>query len=60
MGHGNATLAVLPQDGQEVLSADPAARLLLVWGRKATPFFRLRSHGNTAHVAAVQHLFSGY
>jgi hypothetical protein len=60
MGHGNATLAVLPQDGQEVLSADPAARLLLVWGRKATSFFRLRSHGNTAHVAAVQRLFSGY
>jgi hypothetical protein len=60
MGHGNATLTVLPRDGEEVLSTDPAARLLLVWGRKATPFFRLRSRGNTAHVAAVQHLFSGY
>lgn len=60
MGEGTARLAVVPADGSATIHADGAARLLLLWGRKPSPFYRLQAVGNTRDVSQLQLLFSGY
>jgi hypothetical protein len=43
-----------------VIEADAAARLLLLWGRKAEPFHRLRADADDATVARLQTVLAGY
>ena len=57
---GDAELAVGPQEGSSDIDGDPAARLLLLWGRKPTPFGRLHAAGDDATVAQLQSLLAGY
>jgi uncharacterized protein (TIGR03083 family) len=57
---GDAELAVGPQEGSSDIEGDPAARLLLLWGRKPTPFSRLRATGDEAIVSQLQSLLAGY
>jgi hypothetical protein len=60
MGEGAAQLAVVPAEGSATIYADAAARLLLLWGRKAAPFYRLQASGDVQAVGRLQLLFSGY
>src|SRR5581483_3151706 len=53
-------LEITKQRGPAVLECDAAARLLLLWGRKAQPFHRLRADADDATVARLQQLLSGY
>jgi uncharacterized protein (TIGR03083 family) len=46
--------------GPAVIETDAAARLLLLWGRKAQPFHRLRADADDATVARLQALLAGY
>ncbi|WP_026425582.1 maleylpyruvate isomerase N-terminal domain-containing protein [Actinokineospora inagensis] len=47
--------------GQALVEAvDPAARLLFLWGRKPTPFHRLRTTGTGEELSRLQWLLSGY
>jgi hypothetical protein len=55
-----ARLSVAPVEGSPAIEGDPAARLLLLWGRKPTPFYRLRSGKERWVAANVQALLSGY
>ena len=57
---GDASVALGPQVGAADIEGDPAARLLLLWGRKPTPFTRLRGTSDAATVAALQFLLAGY
>lgn len=57
---GGAQLAIGPQEGRGDIEGDPAARLLMLWGRKPTPFTRLRGTGDEARVSALQSLLAGY
>jgi hypothetical protein len=59
-GRGRAALAIEPQQGEATIHTDPAARLLLLWGRRATPFYRLRVASNETDAGQVQLLLSGY
>jgi uncharacterized protein (TIGR03083 family) len=56
----HATLSVGPSTGDAAIETDAAARLLLLWGRKPTPFFRLRTSGGDDSVSHVQFLLLGY
>ena len=58
-GDGTAHVSVVEPEGEATLLADAAARLLLLWGRKAMPFHRLRAAGDEQDVRQVQLLFSG-
>lgn len=60
MGEGTARLAVVPAEGDATIHADAAARLLLLWGRKPTPFYRLQADSSEQDVGQLQALFSGY
>jgi uncharacterized protein (TIGR03083 family) len=57
---GDARLAIGPREGPADIEGDPAARLLLLWGRKPTPFSRLRGTSDEATVSALQSLLAGY
>jgi uncharacterized protein (TIGR03083 family) len=57
---GEAHLATGPRQGPADIEGDPAARLLLLWGRKPTPFSRLRGTSDEATVSALQSLLAGY
>ena len=46
--------------GPAAIECDGAARLLLLWGRKAQPFDRLRVGDDPAAVAGLQRLLAGY
>ena len=46
--------------GPAVVECDAAARLLLLWGRKAQPFDRLRADADDATVARLQAILAGY
>jgi len=46
--------------GPAVIECDPAARLLLLWGRKPQPFHRLRADADDITVERLQQLLSGY
>jgi hypothetical protein len=51
--------AVEPE-GEALVEGDPAARLLLLWGRRPTPFARLVCHGSGEALSRLQWLLSGY
>lgn len=56
---GQGRLAVKAPEGDPTIVGDPAARLLLLWGRKPAPFTRLQAAD--VHAAGlVQALLSGY
>lgn len=57
---GQPSFALVPVEGEALVEGDPAARLLLLWGRRPTPFNRLRAAGPTDEVARLQWLLSGY
>jgi uncharacterized protein (TIGR03083 family) len=59
--NGEAHLAIGPQEGSGDIEGDPAARLLLLWGRKPTPFSRLNATSDDdAIVSQLQSLLAGY
>jgi len=53
-------LSIGHQVGEATIEGDPAARLLLLWGRKPAPFSRLQAVGSGASAARAQSLFAGY
>lgn len=53
-------LGLAPQDGEPTATADPAARLLTLWGRKPMPPGRLRANAPMDEVTRLQWLLSGY
>jgi uncharacterized protein (TIGR03083 family) len=55
-----ARLSVAPPQGPATIEGDPAARLLLLWGRKPAPFHRLRAGHDRAAAYEAQALLSGY
>lgn len=58
---GDARLSLTtPDDSENVVMADPAARLLLVWGRRPLDATRIRSHVSAGQLLRLQTLFSGY
>jgi uncharacterized protein (TIGR03083 family) len=50
---GDARLEIKGQEGPAVIECDAAARLLLLWGRKAEPFHRLRAGADDDAVARL-------
>lgn len=61
-GAGEAQVSVGPPSDVATIDGDPAARLLLLWGRKPTPFFRLRIADDEQERLAsqAQALLAGY
>jgi hypothetical protein len=57
---GQPRLQLVEPEGEALIEGDPAARLLLLWGRRPTPFSRLRCNGTGEELARVQWLLSGY
>jgi hypothetical protein len=57
--NGNADLAIGPQEGSGDIEGDPAARLLLLWGSKPTPFSRLSATSDGPIPAQLQVLLAG-
>ena len=57
---GEGHLSVEPAEGPAAIEGDAAARLLLLWGRKPTPFTRLRVAGEPGLAGRTQALLSGY
>jgi len=53
-------LSLLPQQGLATINGDPAARLLLLWGRKPAPFDRLRVESDRSAASQTQALLAGY
>jgi hypothetical protein len=56
---GRATLSLGPPIGDAAIEGDAAARLLLLWGRKPSPFDRLRQ-AQSGNSDRIQHLLIGY
>jgi uncharacterized protein (TIGR03083 family) len=57
---GSAHLSVAPPQGSPTIHGDPAARLLLLWGRKPAPFYRLRAGHDRLAAYRAQALLAGY
>jgi hypothetical protein len=57
---GQPLLQLVDPGGEALIEGDPGARLLLLWGRRATPFGRLRCNGTGEELARLQWLLSGY
>jgi len=57
---GQPSFSLVEPEGTALIEADPAARLLFVWGRRPSPFSRLRARGPLEDVARLQWLLSGY
>ena len=57
---GEPALLLTEPEGEALLEGDPAARLLLLWGRRPTPFGRLICHGPAEDLSRLQWLLSGY
>jgi len=57
---GVPELRLVEPEGPALIEGDPAARLLLLWGRRAVPFTRLRGNGSPEEISRVQWLLSGY
>jgi hypothetical protein len=53
-------LEITRPTGPAIVECDAAARLLLLWGRKAMPFHRLRADADDATVGRLQSLLAGY
>jgi uncharacterized protein (TIGR03083 family) len=60
VGDGRATLSLDRTSGEAAIDGDGAARLLLLWGRKPSPFARLRQGGDGEAARRVQGLLLGY
>lgn len=58
--HGEPRLVSVEPEGEALVVGDAAARLLFLWGRRATPFNRLRCTGTAEDLARLQWLLSGY
>jgi hypothetical protein len=56
----SAKLSTGPVQGDATIEGDAAARLLLLWGRKPTPFVRLRTLDDGVAALHVQNLLCGY
>jgi hypothetical protein len=59
-GAGRATLTLESPRGEAAIEGDSAARLLLLWGRKPSPFSRLRQRGRADGAVRLQALPTGY
>jgi hypothetical protein len=57
---GQAHMSVAPPEGSPTIDGDAAARLLLLWGRKPAPFYRLRAVDDRRVASLVQALLKGY
>jgi hypothetical protein len=57
---GRTCMSVDTATDDASIETDPAARLLLLWGRKASPFVRLRSMDDDDRTGRIQRLLSGY
>ena len=57
---GVPRLVAVEPEGEALVEGDPAARLLFLWGRRATPFGRLRCNGTAEDLSRLQWLLSGY
>ncbi len=57
---GEAHLNVAAAQGPPTIYGDPAARLLLLWGRKPAPFYRLRAGDDRSAAYRAQALLAGY
>ena len=57
---GQPQLLVLAPEGEALVEGDPAARLLLLWGRRPTPFSRLTCRGTAEELSRLQGLLGGY
>jgi hypothetical protein len=55
-----ATIQVVPCDGQATLETDPAARVLLLWGRRPANPSRVCSRVGAATLGRLRNLLSGY
>jgi hypothetical protein len=61
MGSRRAALSLVPSGIAEVgIEADPAARLLLLWGRRPSDASRVRSRLPADQLLRLQTLLSGY
>jgi hypothetical protein len=57
---GEQELRLVPQRGAVLAEGDPAARHLLVWGRRAQPFSRMHCLGDPDELRRLQMLLAGY
>lgn len=57
---GEPRIAAVEPEGEALVEGDPAARLLFLWGRRPTPFARLRCNGTGEELSRLQWLLSGY
>jgi len=57
---GQPSLSVAEPEGEALVEGSPAARLLFLWGRRPTPFFRLVCNGPAEELSRLQWLLSGY
>ncbi|WP_433360128.1 maleylpyruvate isomerase N-terminal domain-containing protein [Actinoplanes sp. CA-142083] len=60
MRDGKGHLALVDPDDSPALEADPAARLLLLWGRRPSDPRRVRSDLSPAELQRLQHLLRGF
>lgn len=59
--HGQGTLGLgKPVDAPDVITTDPASRLLLIWGRRPTPAARMSTTLAPERLARTQALLAGY
>ncbi|GAA1248398.1 hypothetical protein GCM10009665_44080 [Kitasatospora nipponensis] len=58
--HDGPQFALAEPEGEALIEGDAAARLLFLWGRRATPFHRLTCRGSAEELSRLQWLLSGY
>jgi hypothetical protein len=58
--NGKAQVSMGSAEGEAAIEGDPAARLLLLWGRKPSPFIRLQTLDDGMSTLRVQNLLLGY
>jgi uncharacterized protein (TIGR03083 family) len=58
--NGDAMLSIGAPTDEPTIEADPAARLLIFWGRKPTPFSRVRACRGEDEAGRLQLVLSGY
>ncbi|HTT86151.1 MAG TPA: maleylpyruvate isomerase N-terminal domain-containing protein, partial [Acidimicrobiales bacterium] len=59
-GEDSAVIELAPPEGPAVLETDPAARVLLLWGRQPADPARIYSAAGTAALGEARLLLSGY
>jgi len=58
--NGEAHFGLAPAEGPPTIYGDPAARLLLLWGRQPQPFYRLRAGHDPSAAHRARALLAGY